>query len=44
MAITSLAVFCGSKSGNNPLFENHAKQLGYILAKKNSNLNLWRRQ
>jgi uncharacterized protein (TIGR00730 family) len=35
MAITSLAVFCGSKSGNNPLFENHAKQLGYILAKKN---------
>jgi uncharacterized protein (TIGR00730 family) len=38
MAITSLAVFCGSKSGNNPLFENHAKQLGYILAKKNITL------
>ncbi|NOT90399.1 LOG family protein [Ferruginibacter sp.] len=38
MAITSLAVFCGSKSGNNPLFENHAKQLGHILAKKNVTL------
>jgi uncharacterized protein (TIGR00730 family) len=34
MQIKSLAVFCGSKSGNNPLFENHAKQLGYILASK----------
>jgi hypothetical protein len=38
MAITSLAVFCGSKSGNNPLFEEHAKQLGGILAKKNITL------
>ena len=38
MAITSLAVFCGSKSGNNPLFEDHAKQLGHILAKKNVTL------
>ncbi|GAB2822933.1 LOG family protein [Ferruginibacter profundus] len=38
MAITSVAVFCGSKSGNNPLFENHAAQLGYILAKKNTRL------
>jgi uncharacterized protein (TIGR00730 family) len=38
MAITSLAVFCGSKSGSNPLFENHAKQLGHILAKKNIRL------
>ena len=34
MAITSLAVFCGSKSGNNPLFEIHAKALGNILADK----------
>lgn len=34
MAITSLAVFCGSKSGNNLLFENHAIQLGQILVKK----------
>jgi uncharacterized protein (TIGR00730 family) len=38
MAITSLAVFCGSKSGNNPLFEEHAKQLGALLAKKNVTL------
>ena len=34
MAITSLAVFCGSKSGSNPLFEAHAKTLGNILADK----------
>ncbi len=34
MTITSLAVFCGSKSGNDPLFCEHAKQLGYLLAQK----------
>ncbi len=34
MAITSLAVFCGSKSGNNPLFEEQAKALGHLLASK----------
>lgn len=38
MAITSLAVFCGSKEGNNPLFCEHAKQLGYMLAQKNITL------
>ena len=38
MAITSLAVFCGSKAGNNPLFCEHAKQLGHILAQKNITL------
>lgn len=38
MAITSLAVFCGSKSGSNPLFEAHAKQLGHMLADKNITL------
>jgi len=38
MAITSLAVFCGSKSGNNPLFEKHAAALGHILAEKNITL------
>jgi uncharacterized protein (TIGR00730 family) len=38
MAITSLAVFCGSKEGNNPLFCEHATQLGYILAQKNITL------
>jgi uncharacterized protein (TIGR00730 family) len=38
MQITSLAVFCGSKSGNNPLFEAHAKTLGHILADNNITL------
>lgn len=38
MAITSLAVFCGSKEGNNPLYITHATQLGYILATKNITL------
>ncbi len=38
MAITSLAVFCGSKSGNNPLFEKQAKVLGHLLAVKNITL------
>jgi uncharacterized protein (TIGR00730 family) len=38
MSITSLAVFCGSKSGNNPLFEEQARELGYLLAKKNITL------
>lgn len=31
--IKSIAVFCGSKTGVNPLFIEHAKQLGIILAK-----------
>jgi hypothetical protein len=35
MSIKSLAVFCGSKSGNNPVYVQHAKQLGYLLAEKN---------
>ena len=34
MTIKSLAVFCGSKSGNNPLYCEHAQQLGTILSKK----------
>ena len=33
MSITSLAVFCGSKPGNNPLFAQHAAELGELLAK-----------
>jgi uncharacterized protein (TIGR00730 family) len=32
MAIQSLAVFCGSKNGNNPLFKQHAQQLGKLMA------------
>lgn len=38
MAITSLTVFCGSHSGNNPLFCEHARQVGFMLAKKNITL------
>ena len=33
MPIKSLAVFCGSKSGKNPLFAKHAAELGELLAK-----------
>jgi uncharacterized protein (TIGR00730 family) len=35
MSIRSIAVFCGSKTGNNPLYIQHAKELGDILAQKN---------
>jgi hypothetical protein len=35
MSIQSIAVFCGSKSGNNPIFEAHTTLLGAILAEKN---------
>jgi uncharacterized protein (TIGR00730 family) len=28
----SLAVFCGSKNGNSPLYEQHAKELGKLIA------------
>ena len=38
MPITSLAVFCGSKSGNNPLYIKEATQLGYLLAQNNIRL------
>lgn len=34
MSIQSLAVFCGSKSGNNPLFEEAAIELGQLLTRK----------
>jgi uncharacterized protein (TIGR00730 family) len=34
MAIHSLAVFCGSKNGNNLLFTEHARQLGKLMAEK----------
>src|SRR5687767_12798938 len=32
MAIRSLAVFCGSKHGMNPVFTHHAEQLGKLMA------------
>ncbi|MEO6820209.1 MAG: TIGR00730 family Rossman fold protein [Ginsengibacter sp.] len=38
MTIKSLAVFCGSKSGNNPLYSEHAQQLGAILAQRGISL------
>lgn len=34
MSIQSLAVFCGSKCGSNPLFVSHAVSLGHLLAGK----------
>ncbi|MEO7524495.1 MAG: TIGR00730 family Rossman fold protein, partial [Ferruginibacter sp.] len=34
MSIRSMAVFCGSKAGNNPIFESDAKQLGHLFAEK----------
>ena len=38
MAIQSLAVFCGSKNGNKPVFKLHAEQLGKLMAEKNVKL------
>jgi uncharacterized protein (TIGR00730 family) len=35
MALRSVTVFCGSKSGNNPLFQQHTEALGAILAQHN---------
>ncbi len=35
MQIRYLAVFCGSKSGNNPLFMEQARELGHLLAAEN---------
>ncbi len=32
MNIRSVAVFCGSKKGNNPIFEQHAIELGKLIA------------
>ena len=33
-SIRSVAVFCGSKNGNNPLFTEQTIQLGYLLAQQ----------
>jgi len=38
MSIRSIAIFCGSKSGNNPLFEAHTRELGHLLAAQNITL------
>ena len=36
--IRSLAVFCGSKSGTNPIYKEHASELGKFLAQHNVRL------
>ncbi len=38
MPIHSMAVFCGSKNGNNPLYKVHTIQLGKLLVKHNVTL------
>jgi uncharacterized protein (TIGR00730 family) len=38
MPIQSLAVFCGSKTGKNSLFSQHAAQLGKLMAENNIKL------
>ena len=38
MKIKSIAVFCGSKDGLNPLFVEHAKHVGYLLVQQNIKL------
>ncbi len=38
MAIESLAVFCGSKNGSNPIFARHASELGKLMAEKSIRL------
>lgn len=35
MEFRSIAVFCGSKTGNNKLYLEHATTLGYLLAERN---------
>lgn len=38
MSIKAIAVFCGSKSGANPIYEQHTLQLGKILALEGVNI------
>ena len=38
MSIKSIAVFCGSKSGNNPIYEQHTIELAHILAERGVNI------
>ena len=38
MHIHAIAVFCGSKSGNNPAYEQQTKELGYLMAERNITL------
>jgi uncharacterized protein (TIGR00730 family) len=34
MTIRSIAIFCGSRTGNNPLYSKHATEVGRLLAAK----------
>src|SRR3954463_4214384 len=38
MQYSSIAVFCGSQPGDNPLYEQHAKELGTYMGKNNLTL------
>lgn len=38
MNVTSIAVFCGSQAGSDPLFAEHAKELGEFMGKNNITL------
>jgi uncharacterized protein (TIGR00730 family) len=38
MSIQSLAVFCGSKTGNDPIYVQHAIEIGVLLAQNNITL------
>lgn len=38
MQYKKIAVFCGSKNGNNAIFVEHARQLGSLMASKNMDL------
>ena len=38
MIIKAIAVFCGSKTGSNPLFEEHTRQLGQLFSQKTINI------
>lgn len=38
MQFNSICVFCGSRKGNNPIYEQAAGQLGYLFAEKNIRL------
>jgi len=38
MCIKAIAVFCGSKTGNDALYEEHARVLGRMLAERNISL------
>ena len=38
MPVHAMAVFCGSKKGNNPLFIQHARELGKLFSHYNITL------